>query len=91
MGRASAWWQWVCAASGILLAASGCSPVERAQAADSPHAEAIPVRLGDVAHGPLSRRVRASGTLSLKSEADLSFRSRDRIGASWSVRSRGRG
>jgi multidrug efflux system membrane fusion protein len=66
-------WRMVCVGA-VALAAGGCNAVERARAADGPHAEVIPVRLGQVAHGPLQRRVRASGTLHLKSEADLSFK-----------------
>ncbi|HKU40589.1 MAG TPA: efflux RND transporter periplasmic adaptor subunit [Polyangiales bacterium] len=58
----------------LLLAAGGCKAVETARAVDQPQLEAIPVQLGDVAHGPQLRRVRASGTLHLKSEADLSFK-----------------
>ena len=73
MAPRGAVWQVMCVGA-LALAAGGCDPVEHARAADVPHAELIPVRLGQVAHGPMQRRVRASGTLHLKSEADLSFK-----------------
>src|SRR5262245_37086669 len=63
--------QVICA---LLLAAGGCKAVETARAVDQPQVEPIVVQLADVAHGPQLRRVRASGTLHLKSEADLSFK-----------------
>ncbi|HKP63256.1 MAG TPA: efflux RND transporter periplasmic adaptor subunit [Polyangiales bacterium] len=73
MTARGAFFQVMCVCA-LALAAVGCKAVETARAADGPHAEVIPVRLGQVAHGPLQRRVRASGTLQLKSEADLSFK-----------------
>jgi RND family efflux transporter MFP subunit len=56
------------------LAAEGCGEARTVQAADTPPIEAIPVQLGAVGRGPLLRRIRASGTVHLKSEADLSFK-----------------
>jgi multidrug efflux system membrane fusion protein len=60
--------------SGAGFPALGCGEARIVQAADTPPVEAIPVRLGAVGRGPLLRRVRASGTVHLKSEADLSFK-----------------
>lgn len=59
---------------GVGLAAGGCQTPSVVQAADTPRVEAIPVRLGAVGRGSLTRRIRASGTIHLKAEADLSFK-----------------
>src|SRR5688572_2430182 len=64
----------VAGAAWLCSAAVGCSPVQPAAAADEPPSNAIAVQLGAVGRGELQRRIRASGTLYLKSEADLSFK-----------------
>lgn len=64
----------VAGAAWSYSAAVGCSPVQPAAAADTPPSNAIAVQLGAVGRGELERRIRASGTLHLKSEADLSFK-----------------
>jgi RND family efflux transporter MFP subunit len=58
----------------VGVAAVGCDGTQVVRAADTPRVEAIPVRLGAVGRGTLTRRLRASGTVHLKSEADLSFK-----------------
>lgn len=62
---------------GLALAAhplAGCQLAEPVRAADKPQANAVVVRLVKVERAPLSRPIRAAGTLQLKSESALSFK-----------------
>lgn len=60
------------AAAVVLPACRGAAP--EAAAAEPLAPERVPVRVAEVARGPLARPVRGTGTVRLKSEADLSFK-----------------
>ncbi|MBS2019689.1 MAG: efflux RND transporter periplasmic adaptor subunit [Deltaproteobacteria bacterium] len=57
----------------FAAAASGCRPESEASAAPKVD-PSIPVQLAEVQPGPVSRPVRGTGIVRLKSEADLSFK-----------------
>lgn len=61
---------------GILGLAAGCGSADAAtRRADVAAEESVtPVRLAEVAHGPVDRPIRGTGVLRLKSEMDLSFK-----------------
>lgn len=58
-----------------LPAGSACTGIDSAQAEAAPQPEPrLRVRLAPVEHGPWTRSVRVSGTISAKSEAELAFK-----------------
>ena len=58
----------------LAVASSGCHAEKDAAAAPPKNDSAIPVRLAEAQSGPVARPVRGTGTVRMKSEADLSFK-----------------